>query len=82
MAACGPTLRPILTHILPIESLRTILRSKLFQRSSKVAAGEMPSFVQVGSNVDVQSKDVKIVPRLEHRESYELIFRTERCPHV
>lgn len=80
IAACGPTLRPILSHILPTQSIRSLLGSLRVSSggndSHKVS--ELPSFVKMDSTADLQVPgQVQSSENISRVEPYELTFRTE-----
>jgi hypothetical protein len=77
IAACGPTLRPILTRILPTDSIRSLLSSIRAHKETKGSAGDLPSFVKMGSNVDLAGKKSDSTRTLTQGDSVELVFRTE-----
>jgi hypothetical protein len=76
IAACGPTLRPILTHILPTEGIRSLLGSMRAQKTSRRAEG-LPSFVKIGTSRDANIDGDESAQKLADTESHELRFLTE-----
>jgi hypothetical protein len=76
IAACGPTLRPILNHIIPTESIRSLLGSMRAQRTSQKAE-DLPSFVKLGSSGNVDVSGNESAQKLTPVESQELVFLTE-----
>ncbi|KAF2826768.1 hypothetical protein CC86DRAFT_416502 [Ophiobolus disseminans] len=77
IAACGPTLRPILTQLLPTESIRSLLSSMRGEKLTRKTSGDMPSFVKIGSKTDLRAKESSNTLNLSHIESHELTFRTD-----
>jgi hypothetical protein len=76
IAACAPTLRPILNHIIPTESIRSLLGSMRGQRSSQKAE-DLPSFVKLGSSGKVDVSGRTSAQTLAPVDSQELVFLTE-----
>jgi hypothetical protein len=76
IAACGPTLRPILNHIIPTESIRSLLGSMCAQRASQKAE-DLPSFVKLGSSGNVDVSGNESAQNLTPVESQGLVFLTE-----
>ncbi|KAH9873704.1 hypothetical protein IAQ61_004330 [Plenodomus lingam] len=77
IAACGPTLRPILTHILPTGSIRSLLGSMRAQKTSQNAE-DLPSFVKIGAGTSGErnANVNEIAQNLACIDSHELIFLT------
>lgn len=51
IAACGPTLRQILAHIMPSsESVKSLISRMGFSQPSRKVSSEMPSFVKMADH--------------------------------
>jgi hypothetical protein len=77
IAACGPMRRPILTRILPIESIRSLVSSLRSQKATKQATRDVPSFVKMESDPNLGTEETDSTQNLTPGDSYELVLRAE-----
>jgi hypothetical protein len=82
VAACGPTLRPILTQILPTESIRSLVSSMRSTKATKQATTDLPNFVKTESDPNLGTDENSSTQNLAPADSYELHPRTETARKV